>query len=694
MGLWNQDADSRERMRIASDIGGTFTDLVSLDERTGGIGTAKADTTPPDFERGVIETIRRAEVDTHDVDVFVHGTTVIINAITERKGVRTGLITTRGFRDVLEIGRANRPDLYNLAYTKPKAFVPRYLRLEVTERVNYKGEVLVPLNEEEVTERASRLVEEGVLAIGVCFLHAYAFPDHEARAAQIIRERWPEIFVTASHEITREWREYERTSTTVLNSYVQPIAARYLDRLGEELVRIGVRGTKYVMQSNGGTATFEAARRAPISMAESGPVAGVLGAVAVGTVIGERNLISLDIGGTTAKTSLIDRGQVKVTTDYKIEWTRTSAGYPIKIPVVDIVEIGAGGGSIAWLDDAESLHVGPQSAGAVPGPACYGRGGRDPTLTDANVVSGRINPQYFLGGEIALDVDRARAALAQIARAFGVGEEEAALGVIRLANANMVNALKLVSVHRGYDPRDFTLVAFGGAGAMHATALAAEPHIGRVLIPVNPAVFSAWGMLMTDLRHDLIWTSIIRTAAAAHDGLDPIWQSLEGQASEYFDRQGVARSRLAFHRYADMRYAGQEHTVKVPVPSGAMTAAAVTEIEKRFHGLHEQHYTFRLTSPIEFVNFHLTAFGTMDKPKLPRLRTGRTPRTARKGVREVDFDVHGRREATLYERSLLAPGARVKGPAIIEEPAATTVVFPGQRVEVDRFGNLVIEVKA
>lgn len=680
-------------MRVASDIGGTFTDLVYLDARTGRIGTAKADTTPAEFERGVIDTFRKAGFDARSVDFFVHGTTVIINALTERSGVRTGLITTKGFRDVLEIGRANRPDLYNLSYTKPKPFVPRYLRLEVTERVNYKGEVQVPLNEQEVIAAASRLVAEGVEAIAICFLHAYAYPQHEVRAAQLIRERWPKIAVTASHEITREWREYERTSTAVLNSYIKPIAGRYLDRLDRELDRIGVHGTRYVMQSNGGTATFAVAREAPIHMVESGPVAGVLGAVAIGTRVGEKNLISLDIGGTTAKTSLVERGHVKVTTEYKIEWTRASAGYPIKIPVVDIVEIGAGGGSIAWVDDAGSLHVGPQSAGAMPGPACYGRGGREPTLTDANVVAGRINPQYFLGGEIALDVGRAQESLRPTARHFGTSVEQAALGVIRLANANMVNALKLVSVHRGYDPRDFTLVAFGGGGAMHATALAAELRISRVLIPVNPAVFSAWGMLMTDLRYDLIWTSIVRTQAAANDGLNRVWQTLESQALEYFTGQGIPRSRLVFQRYADMRYAGQEHTVKVPVPAGAVIPPAITEAEKRFHALHEQHYTFRLTSPIEFVNFHLTAFGTVEKPKLPRLRGTGTARAAVKGRREVDFDVHGRATAPVYERAGLAPKATVRGPAIIEEPAATTVVFPGQRVEVDGFGNLIIEVR-
>lgn len=687
-------------MRLASDIGGTFTDLVYLDERTGRLGSAKADTTPPEFERGVIETIRKAAVDVRAVNFFVHGTTVIINALTERKGVRTGLITTKGFRDVLEIGRANRPDLYNLAYAKPRPFVPRALRLEVTERVNYKGEVLIALAEDEVLHAAAGLIGEQVEAIGICFLHAYANPTHEARAAQLIRQRWPQIAVTASHEITREWREYERTSTTVLNSYVKPIAARYLDRLDRELTRIGAGGARYVMQSSGGTATFAAAREAPIAMVESGPVAGVLGALAVGRVVGEANLISLDIGGTTAKTSLLERGEVKVTTEYKIEWTRASAGYPIKIPVVDIVEIGAGGGSIAWIDEAGSLHVGPHSAGAKPGPACYGRGGRDPTVTDANVVAGRINPGYFLGGEIGLDVTRAREALQPIARHFGISVDQTALGVIRLANANMVNALKLVSVHRGYDPRDFTLVAFGGGGAMHATALAGELRIARVLIPTNPAVFSAWGMLMTDLRYDLIWTSILRTQAAADDGLDRMWRTLEDQARTYFARQRVEPSRLVFQRFADMRYAGQEHTVKVPVPAGAMTAAAIGEVERRFHSLHEHHYTFRLPSAVEFVNFHLTTFGTVDKPRVPRLRrrqsrAGRrqlsTDRGALKGRRDVDFDAHGRLSAAVYERDRLGSGVTVKGPAIIEEPAATTVLFPGQRATVDAYGNLLIE---
>jgi len=679
-------------MRVATDIGGTFTDLVYLDERSGEVGTAKVDTTPPDFERGVIDVVRKAEVDPAAIQFFVHGTTVIINAITERKGAKTGLIITKGFRDVLEITRANRPDIYNLYYTKPKPFVPRYLRKEVTERINYKGEVLTPLDEDEVRQVVEELRQEGVEAIAVCFLHSYANPEHEIRCGELIRELWPEVSVTLSHEVTKEWREYERTSTAVLNSYVKPIATRYLERLEGELRERRVSGSLYIMRSNGGTATFAAAKQVPIAIVESGPVAGVLGAKALGDLIGEKNLISFDMGGTTAKCSLIEGGQVKVTTEYKIEQTRTSPGYPIKIPVIDIVEIGAGGGSIAWLDQVGALHVGPQSAGAMPGPACYGRGGEEPTVTDANVIAGRINPQYFLGGEIILDVERAKEAMEKVSRPLGVSVEEAALGVIRLANANMVNALKLISLYRGYDPRDFTLVAFGGAGPMHAAALAPELNVKRVLVPVNPAVFSAWGMLMTDLRYDMVQTWIVRTDQVELKELEGLWQQLEEEARTYFVQEGIPEEKLIFQRYADMRYAGQEHTVKVPFSGGELTSEAIKEVEERFHALHEQYYTFRLPSPIEFVNLHLTVFGTVEKPQIPKLNNKGDLQQALKGYRRVQLDSEARQEVPIYERAKLGTGTVLQGPAIVEEPDSTTVVFPNQELTVDEYGNLIIEL--
>jgi len=682
-------------MRVASDIGGTFTDLVYLNEETGQVGIAKTDTTPPNFEQGVINSLKKAKLTEEEINFFVHGTTVIINALTERTGAKTGLITTKGFRDVLELGRSNRADIYNVYYSKPVPFVPRYLRLEVKERYNYKGEELVPLNEDDVRACLEYFKKEGVEAIAVCFLHSYANPAHEERCAEIIRQEWPEVAVTISSEITKEWREYERTSTAVLNSYVQPVAAKYVDSLDRELDKLTVSDRRYIMQSNGGTVSFAQSKVSPINMVESGPVAGVFGAAMLGKLVGEKNIIALDIGGTTAKCSLIENGEMKVTTDYKIEWTRETAGYPIKVPVVDIIEIGAGGGSIAWVDAANSLHVGPQSAGALPGPVCYGRGGTEPTITDANLIAGRINPEYFLGGEIKADVEHARKAMSKIADAFEISVDDAALGVIRLANANMINALKLISVRRGYDPREFTMVAFGGGGSMHAMALAKELKIKKVLIPVATAVFSAWGMLMTDLRHDLIQTNIRRTDSINPEELQELWDEMEQQTVEYFQREKMDAEDLVFVRYADMRYLGQEHTVKVPLPAGKIDASVIKEAEERFHTLHEHNYTFRLDdSLIEFVNFHLTTFGTVNKPELGQLENKNTdPSSALKGYRDVNFDQDGWQKSAIYERQRLGAGATFTGPAVIEEPASSTVIFPGQKVMVDDYGNLIIETE-
>jgi N-methylhydantoinase A len=682
-------------MRIASDIGGTFTDLVYHDEQTGELGLAKASTTPDDLARGVLETLDRARLDVAGTEFFVHGSTVIINALTERTGARTGLITTRGFRDVLEIGRANRPDIYNFYFRKLEPFVPRHLRLEVRERVSYKGEVLEPLDEDDVRQAVRRLKKEGVEAIAICFLHSYANATHEQRALEIAREEAPDLAITASCDVTRQWREYERTNTAVLNAYVQPTAARYLSTLEQSLAHRGMRPeTLHVMQSNGGTATFQQGKITPIRLVESGPVAGVIGAMAIGRLIGEENIISLDIGGTTAKSSLVQRGVVRTTTEYKIEWTPTSPGYPIMAPVVDIVEIGAGGGSIAWIDKAGALKVGPRSAGAVPGPACYGKGGTEPTVTDANLLAGRINPDYFLGGEIKVDVEAARRAMRRVAEPFGLSDVEAALGVIRLANSNMDNLLRLVSVRRGFDPREFCLVAFGGGGSMHATALARRLHVKKVIVPVAPAVFSAWGMLMSDLRVDLVQTAIARTDRMTNGAMMEILMRLEREALDYFEHERIGPQRVVTQRFADMRYLGQEHTVRVPLPGGEL-GDCMREIEERFGSLHEQHYTFRLdTSPVEFVNFHLTAFGTVEKPGLRRLEPdGGRGQQARKGEREVDFDELGRHRSAVYERALLGAGAQVEGPAVVEEPAASTVLFPGDRLLVDAYGNLVIEVE-
>ena len=684
-------------MRVASDIGGTFTDLIYLDEVTGEIGTTKASTTPHNFAIGVEDTLEKSGINVGDTTFFVHGSTIIINALTERKGVKTGLITTKGFRDVLEITRANRPDIYNMLYTKPKPFVPRYLRLEVRERVNYKGEELEPLNEGDVRQAAEFFRKEGIEAIAVCFLHSYANPDHEVYCGALLRALLPDIPVTLSHEIIQEWREYERTNTTVLNAYVQPIAVHYLNTLEKDLSEMGMGPVEHIMQSNGGIATFEMARRAPIKTCESGPVAGVIGAAVIGDLLDEPNIISLDIGGTTVKSSLVENGVPRITTDYRIEYRRDWEGYPIKVPTVDIVEIGAGGGSIAWIDKAGSLRVGPVSAGAVPGPACYDAGGERPTVTDANLVAGRINPDYFLGGEIKVSMDRARQSMQEIADHFGMSIKEAAMGVIRLADANMINALKLVSVRRGYDPREFTLVAFGGGGSMHAAALGRELRVKRILVPTAPAVFSAWGMLMADLRNDYIRTMVTGTDRITPAELSGIFAEMEREAAEELAAERVEKdvpTELAtvFQRFADMRYMGQEHTVKVPIPGGKLTEKDVAEINERFHQLHEHAYTFRLESPVEVDNFHLTALGQVKKPEITRLNKdeARTVEEAYKGERQVIFD-EGFLTTPTYERDLLPAGATLSGPLIVEEPAATTVVFPGQLLSVDEYGFLHIE---
>ncbi len=677
-------------MRVATDIGGTFTDLVYVNEE-GEIGVAKSHTTPPNFEKGVIDVIEKSGIDQTAIQTFIHGTTVIINALTERKGVKTGLITTKGFRDVLEIARGNRPDLFNVRYQKPVPFVERYLRQEVEERLNYKGDVLSSLNKERLKEIIQYFKEQEVEAIAVAYLHSYVNPVHEIETVTMVKELWPEVAVTASHEVTKEWREYERTSTTVLNSYVKPIAASYVNRLHNKLIENETDSQNYIMQSNGGTTTFNSAKQTPINMVESGPVAGIYGAAVLGEILDEKNIIAFDIGGTTAKCSLINQGEVKVSTDYFIEKNERSAGYPIKVPVVDIVEIGNGGGSIAWIDGAGSLKVGPQSAGALPGPVAYGQGGTEPTTTDANLITGRLSPENF---DYEVDLDKVKAAIKEkVADHFGMSVEDAALGIIRIANSNMLNALKLISVRKGHNPREFSLVAFGGGGSMHAPALAKELGVKKVIVPVASSVFSAWGMLMTDLRHDYIQTYIRRLNQLDPSELNKEWNSIETQALKQYQEEGVSEEDVLFTRFADIRYLGQEHTVKVPVPNGEWSEETISEVVERFGDLHEQHYTFKLEgTPTEIVNLHLTAFGKVLKPELKRLTSASSdPQEAYKETRPVYFEDSGWVETKVYYRSLFGQGMKISGPAIVEEPSASTVIYPDQSLTVDEYGNLIIE---
>jgi N-methylhydantoinase A len=678
-------------------VGGTFTDLVyfSTDPDTGmqEVVTAKSDTTPPNFEQGVANVLHKSGVSLGEIAFLAHGTTLVINALAERTGVKTGLITTEGFRDSLEIARGNRPDFFNLHYVKPPPFVPRYLRREVPGRLTQTGAERVPLDLNGLPAILDDFRADGVEAVAICLLHSYANPSHERAVLERVRGLWPEVSVVASHQISREWREYERTSTAVLSAYVQPVAERYLGRLAEELRRGGFGGQLYVMQSNCGVDSVERTKEIPITMVESGPASGFWGAAELGRLLGDANVLALDIGGTTAKCSLIEGGHVKIISDYWIERSRLSAGYPIQVPVVDVVEIGQGGGSIAWVDEFGRLHVGPQSAGAAPGPAAYGRGGTEATTTDANIALGRINRDYFCGGEIEADMDAVDRALGAIAERLGVEPADAARGIVRIANNNMINALKLVSVNRGYDPRDFTLVAFGGGGGMHAVALAAELGIRRVAIPRAADVFSAWGMLMSDLRRDYFVTQLTTLTSENAVRLEALFEEMTDAARRQFAQEGIATEQVRFLRFGNLRYENQEHSVEVPLPEGAIDKEAVGEIADAFHASYEREYTYRLEAPIEFVVAHVVAVAEVGKlAPAPLPTTGRELAGALKGRRLVDYATEGIHEADIYDGELLEPGMSFDGPAIVETNGSTIVVHEGNEVTVDDYGNVLIEI--
>jgi N-methylhydantoinase A len=676
-------------LRVATDIGGTFTDLVAFDEENGALTIAKASTTPGDLPRGVLDAVDAGDVALEAVTELIHGTTVVINALTERRGARTALVTTSGFRDVLEIARGNRPDMYNLVSRKPPPFVPRRHRFEVHERVDGSGRVLVPLQRADLHAVVEACRRERIEAIAVCLLHSYAHPTHEETVRDALRVALPDVAVSTSSEITREWREYERSSTTVLNAYVQPTVERYLDALEASLREARLRPPPRIVQSNGGTTSVAAARRRPINLVESGPAAGVIGAARLGERIGEPNVLYLDIGGTTAKCSLIQDGRPRTTTEYRIEWRPDYAGHPVLVPVVDIVEIGAGGGSIAWLDAGGSVRVGPQSAGAEPGPACYGRGGTAPTVTDAKLVAGVLDPDYFLGGRVRLRPELAASAMRSLGAPLGLTAGELANGVIRLVNASMISALKLVSVRRGHDPRDFVLVAAGGGGPMHAAALGAELQVKRVVVPPYSGVFSAWGMGLTEARADAAQTRVLRLANATAAELERLFERLERQAASALTDEGIAPEGLRLERSADLRYRGQEHAVRVPVGLGTVSAARV---EADFHALHRQKYTFDLEGdPVEIVTCHVAAFGSRPEPRLapqPAVPTDSTPQP--KGRRQVDFDADGIHEAPVYDRGTLPAGFGAPGPLVVEDETMTALVHPGQTLEVDGAANLVL----
>ena len=671
-------------IRIATDVGGTFTDLLAIDEESGRVMQAKALTTPADPAQGVLNALVQAGLEGEvlaQAGFFVHGGTTVINALLERKGVRTAFVTTAGFRDVLLIGRGNRPDLYNLGARSPKSFVPRSLCFEVDERIESSGRIRTPISLASLEAAVEAIAAAQVEAVAVMFLHSYANAVHEKQAAALLRERLPAVSIVASHEVSRRWREYERGTTAALTAYVQPVIARYLANLAGATRGRGYSGPIYIMQPNTGLVDVEGARRNPLAMVESGPAGGVAGAAHLARQMGSQPILHLDVGGTTAKCSLVLGGEPRLSADYRIEWSRTSPGYPIQTPVVDIVEIGAGGGSLVRLGPGDTIVVGPESAGADPGPACYGRGGVAPTITDAKLVTGVLDPRRFSEG-LHLDKDAARAAFGPLAASLGIDPEQAAAAAISVAESKMISALKLVSVQRGHDPRDMALLVTGGAGPMHAAALGRELGVHRTIIPPLVGLFSAFGMLATAPRIDVARTRLMRADDAGVAAALELFGVLEAEATTRFD---AGMRPLTFTRSAEMRYRGQEHTVTV---NWSAELRSVVDLIPQFAAAHERAYTFRLDgTAVEIVTCQVSARGPLASVNIaPALGKADPPRGTRPLI--VGGIVE---EAPVFDRASLTQEQSYSGPALVEEPTATTLVLPGQRLNVDPFGSLVIE---
>jgi N-methylhydantoinase A len=683
------------RTRLAADIGGTFTDVAAFDEKTGRMLLGKALSTPARLADGISHGVDRAGTRYADASIFLHGSTIAVNTMIERSGAKTALITTAGFRDIYEIGRINRPDAYNLFFRKHEPLVERALRFEVRERMTAEGEVHVPLDEASVHAACDRIAAAGVEAVAVMLLHCYVNPAHEARVKAIVQQRLPRVFVTASHELTQEYREFERCSTAVANAYIGPVVSGYVRGIDAHLKHAGFGGSFLLVQSTGGLYESHQAQVQCVRMLESGPAAGVIGAQALCRALGIADAVAFDMGGTTAKAGVIYRGEALTTGAALI------GGYnqalPVQIPMMDIFEVGTGGGSIAAVDAAGSLKVGPQSAGAEPGPACYGRGGTRVTVTDANLVLGRLGANRFLGGEMRLDVAAAeRAILEQVAKPLGIDVTRAAEGILRIAATAMSYAVKAVSTERGLDAAAFALIAYGGAGPLHAGSVAREIGMSRIVVPRAPGHFCAFGMLHSDLRYDLVRTWFTRLAEVSFEAIDEIYESLIAQGRSALAASGVRPSRVRVSRAADMRYVGQEHPVTVSLPGDVFRRRDRAALKARFDAEHQQRYgTCAPDEAAEIVSLRTSVAGELKKPPLERIARGaRTPPpSARRGKRAVYFAELGRAVATpAFAREALRAGNRIEGPALVEEYASTTVVLPGDRLEVDRFGDLVIEV--
>lgn len=663
--------------RVAMDIGGTFTDLVVIEdeERT---YPGKVLSTPGNPAEGVIAGLESFVPDLPSIDFIVHGTTVGLNAFLERKGTRVLLLMTEGLRDAYSIARHDRKELYTLRYRKPERLVSRRDVLEVRERLRWDGVVETPLDAASLEPAIERIRDEQIAAVAVCLIHSYVNPDHELQVREILTRECPGLSITLSHEISREWREYERGSSAVLNSYIAPRVERYLETLERELDERNVDSTLYVMQSNGGVTTARKARSQPIQTLLSGPVGGTIGGAALSRATGRPNLLCVDMGGTSFDLSLIVDGKPSISSEAELE------GLPVLLPLVDIHTIGAGGGSLAWLE-AGGLRVGPHSAGADPGPACYGRGGTQPTVTDANLHLGRLDPHYFLGGKMSLDTDATARALQSIAAELSLDETALAEGVLQIVNAKMADAMRTITVKQGIDPRAYSLVAFGGAGPMHAVWLAEELEITETVVPWSPGTFSAWGMLQTDMRHDVVRSFYKPLADTTSETVADIYRELEREGMTLLAGEGVAEAERYASRTADMRYVGQEYTVSVTMGARADLA----EIEASFHEAHEIRYGHAAPSEqVEFVNLRLAAMGRVGGRPAP-FRSPDGSEDASLGRRAVVFSGIPH-ETPVFKRELLPEGWNQEGPTVIEELSSTTVVPPGYSTRIDDLGNLLI----
>ena len=686
---------NQPRLRIAVDIGGTFTDMACFDEARGEIAFGKALSTHGHLHQGIQDTLDGAGVDLTQGYLFLHGSTIAINTLLERTGAKTALLITEGFRDIYEIGRVNRPDAYNLFFSKHVPLVPRSRRHEVSERLRADGSLHKPLDEDRVRDLARQLKAEGVEAVAVLLLHSYRNPDHERRVKAIVQEEIPSAFVTASHELSQEYREFERVSTAVANAYVGPRVSAYLGELETHLAEQGFQGDFYAVQSTGGLFPLAHARRDCVRMLESGPAAGVIGAQAICAQLGLPDSIAFDMGGTTAKAGVISEGRPLTTGSALI------GGYekalPIQIPMMDIFEVGTGGGSIARVELGSSLRVGPRSAGSMPGPVCYGLGGTEPTVTDANLILGRLDEHHFLGGQMPLYLERARQALEeQVARPLGLDVVRAADGILRIAVTQMSHAVKAVTTERGLDAGRFTMVVYGGAGPLHASAIARELGIRQVLIPHAPGYFSAYGMLFSDLRYDYVRSVFRRLEGLSFDEIEAIYQAMEDEGRAAIGASQIRPEQLVFERAADMRYVGQEHAVTVDLPHSHFEARDRAAIKQHFDEVHRVRYgTAAPQEPADIVSLRVTVLGRMRKPPRHEVASGQAQPEpdALRAHKPVYFRSAGQAVSTpVYRRDRLKSGNVIEGPALVEEHASTTVLQPGDTARVDAFGNLQIAI--